>query len=100
MDLIDRKAFQDKIWDIRTEIDSGLMLNIINHMPTIDAKPIRHGEWIKWGGMDIPENHGRHKCSECMEFAIKPKYGEEILTDWCPYCGAKMRGKNHDKYRS
>ena len=58
-------------------------------------EPVLHGKWIVWNGMDIPENHGRHKCSECGKFAIKPKYGDEILTDFCPNCGAKMDGDNN-----
>lgn len=52
------------------------------------------GHWIVWGGMDIPENHGRHKCSECGEFASvryeKPLI-KEYLSDFCPSCGADMR---------
>lgn len=54
---------------------------------------VRYGKWIEWNGMDIPENHGRHKCSICGEFAIKPKYGEEILTKRCNNCDAKMDGE-------
>lgn len=67
--------------------------HFIFHSPTVDVEPVRHEKWIVWNGMDIPENHGRHKCSECGEFAIKPKYGEEILTKRCPSCGARMDGE-------
>lgn len=52
------------------------------------------GHWIVWGGMDIPENHGKHKCSLCGEFAPvryeKPLI-KEYLSDFCPNCGADMR---------
>lgn len=55
----------------------------------------KQGEWIVWGGMDIPENHGRHICSLCGEFAPvrceKPLI-KEYLSDFCPNCGADMRG--------
>ena len=54
------------------------------------------GHWIVWGGMDIPENHGKHKCSVCGEFAPvryeKPLI-KEYLSDFCPNCGADMRGE-------
>jgi len=53
------------------------------------------GHWIVWGGMDIPENHGKHICSVCGEFAPvrheKPLI-KEYLSDFCPNCGADMRG--------
>lgn len=65
---------------------------MLDNAPTVEAEPARHGKWIEWNGMDIPENHGRHKCSICGEFAIKPKYGEEILTKRCNNCDAKMDG--------
>ena len=54
----------------------------------------KRGEWVVWGGMDIPENHGRHICSLCGEFAPvryeKPLI-KEYLSDFCPNCGADMR---------
>ena len=82
MDLIDREALQDKIWDIRTEIDSGLMLTIINHMPTVDAEPVRHGKWIE------KEKDGFLHCSNCGYVRI----GIPIMFnfEYCPKCGAKM----------
>ena len=52
------------------------------------------GKWIIWKGMDIPENHGRHKCPNCGEFALtwydKP-FVRERLTNFCPSCGLDMR---------
>ena len=82
MDLIDREALQDKIWDIRTEIDSGLMLTIINHMPTVDAEPVRHGKWIE------KEKDGFLHYSNCGYVRI----GIPIMFnfEYCPKCGAKM----------
>ena len=78
-----------------TDFNDGVefILDKLDAIPVADVEPVRHGKWIVWNGMDIPENHGRHKCSECGEFAIKPKYGEEILTKRCLNCGARMDGK-------
>ena len=75
-----------------SDFDDGVefILEKLDAIPVADVEPVRYGKWIAWNGMDIPENHGRHKCSICDEFAIKPKYGEEILTKRCPNCGAKM----------
>lgn len=84
-------AIQDKI----TESDRiNIAINDAVTLPlAADAEPVWHGKWIEWNGMDIPENHGRHKCSICGNYAIKPKYGEEILTKRCPNCGCKMDGE-------
>ena len=83
MDLIDREALQDKIWDIRTEIDSGLMLTIINHMPTIDAEPVRHGKWERVEYSFV----GGYRCSCCGSKALDDSF------NYCGYCGAKMDGE-------
>lgn len=58
--------------------------DIIEDMPTIDAKPALHGHWIvirdKWG---YPTGN---QCSEC---------GRRVRVDgenFCPRCGLKMDG--------
>ena len=58
--------------------------------PTIEAEPVRHGEWFSryarhWKGRD--------ECSECG-------YHEKDHRDlshmkYCPNCGAKMDGDSH-----
>lgn len=92
MDLIDREELL-KRFELTSQANGNAIRYEIKCAPTVDAEPVRHGKWIEWNGMDIPENHGRHKCSICGEFAIKPKYGEEILTKRCNNCDAKMDGE-------
>lgn len=54
-------------------------LTVINMQPTIDAQPVRHGQW----NYDLPNAYFR--CSEClMMYRDNPNY--------CPRCGAKMDG--------
>lgn len=59
----------------------------INMLPTIDAVPVRHGEWID-------ESLGYHwygKCSVCgEEYNVDSWYGS---FNYCPNCGARMDGK-------
>lgn len=51
-------------------------LNWLNHAPTVDAVPVRHGKW-----MVTPVYI---KCSECGEsFMLIPQ-------NYCPNCGARM----------
>ena len=70
------------------------MMSRINALSS--AKPERKkGKWI-WCG-------DKHVCSECDEFALCDAYDvldageyQEKLTDFCPYCGADMRGEQHE----
>ena len=48
------------------------------------ATPVVHGHWIN-------ENFYTH-CSVCNNMAIYDKYGQEVESDYCPRCGAKMDG--------
>lgn len=60
----------------------------IANAPTVGTK--RTGHWELCG------NH--HLCSECDEWALT-KWNEDecdevdVLTDFCPSCGADMRGE-------
>ena len=55
-------------------------------IPAADVAPVRHGRWIN-------ENFYTH-CSACGKMAIYDKYGQEVESDFCPNCGAKMDGGN------
>ena len=46
------------------------------------------GEWISNNTVQIPCNFGRH-CSIC-------NYTVEFVTNYCPSCGADMRGENNE----
>lgn len=80
--------------DIRTE-DKLLMLyglnyaiiSIENILPA-DVQPVRHGRW-KLVGKIYDGKADIWKCSVCGGTVM-------ILTDDCPYCGAKMDGGEDD----
>ena len=84
---------------------------IVDKMPTVDAVEVGHGKWLFDSGTE------RHFCSACNEYAIsvitnEPVYEydweenlqfshcesacDEQLTNYCPNCGAKMKGENED----
>lgn len=69
----------------------------IADMPAADVAPVVHGSWISWEEADnfIPSAH-RHECSVCHDAAQVLVNGLELLSDYCPNCGAKMDGKNGD----
>lgn len=55
----------------------------ITFAPTVDAEPVKHGEWIPQitalGTMIF-------RCSACQKFS-------DIHWAYCPQCGAKMDGE-------
>lgn len=69
----------------------------IDDAPTVDAEPVRHGEWMT-------DDLGRTYCSECHKrLPYFHCYNDEPNSDWdeewdeeipetsyCPNCGAKM----------
>ena len=65
---------------------SNVLARIIN-APTIEAAPVRHGKW-----KHIPEEpfEGYYVCSVCNEQAEVSSFEQWLLTDYCPFCGAKM----------
>lgn len=65
----------------------------ISNFPSADVAPVRHGAWISWDEADnfIPSPH-RHECSVCHDAAQVLVNGVELLSDYCPNCGAKMDG--------
>ena len=67
------------------------LVECIKAQPTIEAEPVRHGEWVS-----LEADIGLFACSNC---------GHKILRaecNYCPKCGAKMDKKspeNHKKYQ-
>lgn len=82
----------------------------------VEAEPVRHGEWDS--KYDEHDGFYHHFCTECKNLAIfaydeQDDYDEgmdgewyflgknivgikENLTDYCPNCGAKMRGESDE----
>ena len=61
-----------------------------------DVAPVRHGRWMEYDGAD----EGFHYCSECKAQAFNyEENGEviEVLSEWCPHCGALMDRKENEQ---
>ena len=55
----------------------------------------KKGMWYKPTGMMPPEYAGVYRCSVCEEFAPRDwKRHIQILTNFCPNCGADMRDES------
>ena len=117
--LIQEDKIEGKTLDIMKMLGDGLQaetlnqacdrhIKIINSLPTIDVKPIRHGKWIKMSDADGIY----YACSECgndlprvidsfnPQFDLFPKLKCIDKTTYCPNCGAKMdKGQKNDTKR-
>ena len=66
-------------------------------IPVTDVKPVVRGEWIT--GSDNPRTYGRIRaiCGRCGAFALYEMVNvgsfKEQLSNYCPNCGAKMKGE-------
>lgn len=57
---------------------------IINDEPTADAQPVKCGRWYYDNARD------QCFCTECGNYTYIDKSGNEIISNYCPDCGAKM----------
>ena len=64
------------------DVHIAAAMNAIDEMPAADVISVKHGHWIN-------ENFYT-RCSACGNMAIYDKYGQEVESDYCPRCGAKM----------
>jgi hypothetical protein len=57
----------------------------VEDAPTVDAEPIRHGQWNKEG--DTLFRLCVYKCSLCGGEVLSEAY----LFKYCPYCGCAIK---------
>lgn len=98
MRLIDADALAEKAYwhgehpDVGNPFAEGVEavdMSDIDNAPTIEVEPVRHGRWIDvYGGRYA---NAKYICSCCGKRAHSDDWKWE-LSDFCPNCGAKMRG--------
>ena len=63
----------------------------IEIIPAADVAPVKHGRWIEYTKVIIPEPYNKWeqawKCSEC---GFDDGF---VAYNYCPNCGAKMDGE-------
>mgnify|MGYP003309411648 CR=1 FL=1 len=92
--LIDANALEDdlKCKPIRFLTDKYMMRELIKDAPTVDAVEVVHGEWVC---KDLDNfRKVEVKCSECGWIGIEnyDSYVDPSDFNYCPNCGADMRG--------
>ena len=88
-DLISRQAAIDAVMEC---YDNDELFEVyewkLNELPAIQQKK---GRWIP-----VTNGRGGHECDQCHEYAPSYQSGEEHLSDFCPNCGADMRGEQDE----
>ena len=72
--------------------------DIVSNFPAADVAEVKHGEWVDKYNNKY-DNH-LYECSACGDKALYEAYENElgqtklrqVLSDYCPNCGAKMDG--------
>ena len=89
------KVYADNPHSMTTDFEGTLIdaINAIKGAPTIEPK---RGEWIdlndKWGF------EGTFKCSACGElWSLIDGTPQDNGMNFCPNCGADMRGKDDER---
>lgn len=71
-------------------------IGLIQCADIIDAVPVVHAKWEIVHGMINPKYSGRKRCTRCGDISPNDMCCREMLTDYCPNCGAKMDAKDMD----
>lgn len=89
--LIDADSLEREGWTLQRtyQKDENTMIYEVkkpSEMPIIEPKK---GKWI-WRTSDI------YRCSECETDSHVAECMEEPIYNFCPYCGADMKGMEND----
>ena len=82
-DYIKREALRDALYDADAITMNGV--KILNQFPSSDVEPVKHGRWLC---VDT-DTEQFFLCNRCK----KKEYWE---SNYCPNCGADMRGTNDE----
>ena len=84
----------DHVWELNKGHHAGIAWarRLCADAPAVDATPVAHARWEINHGMINPKYKNRKRCSRCGDISPSDMCCREMLTDYCPNCGAKMDG--------
>ena len=85
-EYIDKEALRDALYDADAITMNGV--KILNQFPSSDVAPVKHGQWET--NSDRPDSL---ICSICKCGFDMWKHDPH---NYCPNCGAEMRGCNDE----
>ena len=85
MYVADCKLSESITWE-----EAELITDFLRNAPSVESRP--KGKWIAYAEEDTPI---MLRCSMCTHSVV---WGS--IANYCPNCGADMRGDNHETDRS
>ena len=93
MSALDENCHNQSVSDLK------IIKRDFENLPPVTPKQ-RTGYWIPVGMVEAVGGESAqwgsaiayHRCSECDEQALRDDFWQEVLSKWCPHCGAKMEG--------
>lgn len=95
MRLIDAKAAERMAKEVLSDkpVVLGWVLRLIRSIPTIEAEPVRHGQWEYHDCVCTGDGLiAVYACSACQGCIDEDVFDQLHETRFCPNCGAKMDG--------
>lgn len=90
-EYINREEFIENLKKFAPEHYNALINQLITKQPTADVVEVKHGEWQEERWCD----NFQHICSLCH--STVRAHPQSVAYKYCPYCGAKMDGKDGAK---
>ena len=73
-----------------TDTQHAALKEALGRVETVDAVPVVHGHWIKFGVSDKDGNQ-QYRCSVCE---CEDIHSPLVKVNYCWNCGARMDGKD------
>lgn len=77
--------------ELQEQLDYRIFKHMVDYQPTADVAEVRRGEWKKTNSR---KKSYMYDCSVCGKTAYF--CGMVCAYDFCPNCGADMRGKEDE----
>lgn len=102
LEVVGARAVGKTIFTEALRIYRDAVLKSLNEAPTADVVEVKHGEWRD--RYDEKYANRLYECSLCGEVApdgtvydeLERPLRQQILSPYCPNCGAKMDGERRD----
>ena len=96
-DLISRQAAIDEIARFIGYLDEDMITRLqiaLERLPSVEPER-KNGKWMQdW----LAEKLDIYLCSECGQpLQLRDEYGNKAKVNFCPNCGADMRGEQDDE---
>ena len=86
------QSLNEKNWGI-TRADYKMIDAVIFEFPTVDVKPVVRGKWTNKVKKEYMRQMDFWHCTNCGEDVEVPTCLGDPLYNFCPNCGADMRGE-------